>query len=50
MKNCKRGIAIAAMLLIAAIQGLAQTIVGTVTDAKNYEPLIGYMVSVKGTD
>lgn len=50
MKICKRGIAIAAMLLIAAIQGLAQTIVGTVTDAKNDEPLIGAMVSVKGTD
>ena len=38
------------LLLIATIQGIAQSIVGTVTDNSTDEPLIGAMVAVRGTD
>ncbi len=50
MKDCKRGMAVILLLLMVTIQGLAQTITGVVTDAKNNEPLIGAMVTIKGTD
>ena len=50
MKDCKRGMTVVLLLLIATIQGIAQSIVGTVTDNSTDEPLIGAMVAVRGTD
>lgn len=38
------------LLLTVTVQGFAQNIVGTVSDAKTSEPLIGAMVVVGGTD
>lgn len=48
MKNCKRCVSVA-LVLTAALQMQGQSIVGTVTDAKTREPLVGAMVTVKGT-
>ncbi len=42
--------AVVVLLVWVTIQAMAQSIVGVVTDAKTNEPLIGAMVTVKGTD
>lgn len=38
------------LLLVAAVQGYAQSIAGMVADAKTNEALIGAMVTIKGTE
>lgn len=38
------------LLMMAAVYGMAQTIVGKVADGKTKEALIGAMVTIKGTD
>ena len=50
MKDCKRGIAVMVLLMMATVYGMAQTIVGKVADGKTKEALIGAMVTIKGTD
>lgn len=42
--------AVIVLLMMATIKVLAQSIVGVVVDAKTNEPLIGAMVTVKGTE
>ncbi|MBP7768004.1 MAG: TonB-dependent receptor [Prevotella sp.] len=50
MKDCKRGIAVLLLLMLATTYVMAQRIKGKVADAKTKEALIGAMVTVKGSD
>jgi len=50
MKDCKRIIVALVLLLFTTTCALAQTIQGTVVDAKTNETLIGAMVTLNGTD